>query len=54
MKAIVIVLALLLVILHPLGAALALGAVAAGWAGLGWLFLRGLRALQPPAWRRAA
>ena len=54
MKALVIVLAVLLVLTHPLTASLALVAVAVAWAGLGWLTWRGLRAaMLPPVWRRA-
>lgn len=55
MKSLVIILAPLLVLVHPLAASLALVAVASAWAGLGWLAWRGLRAaMLPPVWRRAA
>lgn len=53
MKTLLIILAALLVLSHPLAASLALVAVAAAWAGLGWLAWRGLRAaLVPAVWRR--
>ena len=54
MTALLIILAVFLVLAHPVTATLALVAVAAAWAGLGWLAWRGLRAaLLPPVWRWA-
>lgn len=55
MKALVIILAVLLVLAHPVAVAVALGAEAAAVAGVGWLAWRGLRgALWWPRRRRAA
>jgi hypothetical protein len=54
-KALVIILAFLLVLAHPAAVAAVLAAEAAVVAGLGWLTWRGLRAaMLPPAWRRTA
>ena len=55
MKALVIVLAVLLVAQHPTAVAVTLAVEAAVVGGLGWVTWRGLRAaLLPPVWRRTA
>lgn len=53
MKALVIILAALLVLSHPVAVAVALGAETAAVAGLGWLAWRGLRpVVRPLIWVR--
>lgn len=53
MKTIVIILAALLVVSHPVAVAVALGAETAVVAGLGWLAWGGLRsAMRPLVWVR--
>lgn len=55
MKAVVIILAALLVLAHPAGVAVVLAVELPVCAGLGWLTWRGLHAaMHPAAWRRAA
>jgi hypothetical protein len=52
-KALILLLAVLLVLRHPAGVAVVLAVEASVCAGLGWLMWRGLRAaMLPPAWRR--
>jgi hypothetical protein len=54
-KALIILIAALLVLRHPVGVAVVLAVETAVCGGLGWLVWRGLNSLvQPLAWRRAA
>lgn len=55
MKAVVFILAALLVLAHPAGVAVVLAVELPAVAGLGWLTWRGLSAAMcPAAWRRWA
>jgi hypothetical protein len=54
-KAVIIILAALLVLRHPVAVGVVLAVEVAVCGGLGWLAWRGLSAVVgPPYWRRAA
>jgi hypothetical protein len=55
MKALIVIVALMLVLAHPATVAAALAVEVAVVGGIGWLTWQGLRAaMLPPAWRGTA